>query len=671
VFNFKAWRPGVRRVTIAGFVSTTALMSLCTVSAASLAQAARLVPPPHPPDGKVRVQQGIGSAVLHNSRLLGATPPQTPEQVSFVLAANHLGALASAVAAGQQRQLSVPQFAAYYGQPQRVVSALVRYLSSYGISATTVYADGLDVATTGTAGEYNAALSVSQQEFRLRSGRAGARIVRGSVADPELPASFGRDVLAILGLSSYAPFAANLRPTPPDVRKHDSVAPTTQLTGNLTPQDFARNYGLDALYRQGMSGSGQTIGIVTLGATDVQAASYFWQHVLGMSAQPGQVTVEDVDRGPRGRAGSRESDLDVEQSGAVAPGASIVVYQAPNTDSGYADAFFQAASANLAGTVSTSWGESETAIAAAVRQGQESSAYSAALNEAFLELAAQRESTFVASGDDGAYDAYGDLGTTNLSVDEPADSPFVTSAGGTTLGGTVSATVYNQNTLAPQTLSVVIPRQRIWSWDWLWPFFSDFGFATEAEFAEQAAIAGGGGGFSMAEPKPRYQYLVRGTSRYSAVGYLMPDRYSTALGLPLPSGWSFSKSPGITNGESGGRAVPDLSADADPYTGYLVYVPGSLQGGWGGTSFVAPQLNGAAAVIDQYLGRRAGFWNPAIYSFAASGHDPFSPLSRSGSGNDNLYFTGTPGQAYNAGAGLGVPDLAAIAHDFAVARSAP
>jgi hypothetical protein len=34
------------------------------------------------------------------------------------------------------------------------------------------------------------------------------------------------------------------------------------------------------------------------------------------------------------------------------------------------------------------------------------------------------------------------------------------------------------------------------------------------------------------------------------------------------------------------------------------------------------------------------------------------------SSNDNPYYTGTPGQIYNAGPGLGYPDLAKLAGDF-------
>ena len=72
----------------------------------------------------------------------------------------------------------------------------------------------------------------------------------------------------------------------------------------------------------------------------------------------------------------------------------MIVYQAPNTDPGFADAFFTAASQNTAGAVSASWGESETIIAAAILAGQETATYVAAFDEAFLELAAQGQSAF-------------------------------------------------------------------------------------------------------------------------------------------------------------------------------------------------------------------------------------------------------------------------------------
>ena len=80
---------------------------------------------------------------------------------------------------------------------------------------------------------------------------------------------------------------------------------------------------------------------------------------------------------------------------------------------------------------------------------------------------------------------------------------------------------------------------------------------------------------------------------------------------------------------------------------------------------MAPQFNGSTAVIDSYLGHRIGLWNPSVYSFAAGGDSPVTPLNQVGTGNDNIFYTGNPGQLYNEATGLGVPNLAKLAADLA------
>jgi subtilase family serine protease len=437
------------------------------------------------------------------------------------------------------------------------------------------------------------------------------------------------------------------------------------------PSDFAANYGLDKLYDKGADGSGQTLAIVTLAALDSSAPAYYWQNVAGIPATGRTLTVDNVDGGPGApsdASGSGETDLDVEQSGALAPGANVIVYQAPNTDFGFADAFFDAASANVASTVSSSWGESETYLQASVAAGLESPGYAAAFDEAYLEMAAQGQSGFVSSGDEGAYTATGDLGTTNLSADNPADSPYITAAGGTTLpwSGTLTAA-------SGASATVDVPSQRTWGWDYLWQPVATLADESLTASAE-SQVVGSGGGFSAIEQRPSYQYDVPGIGEYHAVKYLTPTDYTTVTGTNLvePTDWSFNPTPRVSSGYSSGRAIPDLSTDADPYSGYLLYEPSAvavgepaLQGGWGGTSFVAPQLNGSTAVIDSYLGHRVGLWNPSIYAFATSGSSPFTPLNVAGPSNDNIYYTGNPGSVYNEGSGLGFPNLSKLAADFA------
>jgi subtilase family serine protease len=143
-------------------------------------------------------------------------------------------------------------------------------------------------------------------------------------------------------------------------------------------------------------------------------------------------------------------------------------------------------------------------------------------------------------------------------------------------------------------------------------------------------------------------------------------------GVLEPTGFNFNPNPPAIHGFGSGRATPDVSTDADPLSGFLLYEPSFagvdqavLQPDWGGTSFVAPQLNGSTAVIDSYVGHRVGFWNPSIYGLATQRNSPFDPLNTSGTSNDNLFFTGSPGTVFNPSSGLGVPDFTALGNAFA------
>ncbi len=631
------------------------------------------------PNSMVAVQPGISAAALPNAGVFGDTPPSTPETVSFVLREQNLPQLEANVQSGVRNFLSVSQFAQFYGQSRQNISALQQYLAQYHIS-TDVYADNVDVVANGTAGEFDSALSVQQQQYHVpaipsRDGMAGipAQNVHGTRQSPLLPYRIAQNVLAILGLTNYGPFGSQAvhtdsALTPAQKGSSNACLASTGLPDACNvPSNFAANYGLDGLYQKGASGAGQTIAIVTLADLDPSAPTYFWKNILHLPTSNRTVTVDNVDGGtvggPSETSGSGETDLDVEQSGGLAPNANVIVYQAPNTDYGFADAFFSAASQNIASTVSASWLESETYLQASIASGAESPGYEAAFDEAFLEMAEQGQSGFIAAGDWGAYTASIDLGTTNLSVGSSADSPYITAAGGTTLAwsGSLSG--------PGGTAAVDVPAQRTWGWDYLWqPIATVTGdpLATVAE----AEVVGSGGGFSTIEPTPSYQQGVAGVHYYSAVQYLTPTDYENVDGIDEPTAWNFNPTPSVSHGYGNGRAMPDVSADADPYTGYYLYEPTAtggpgLQGGWGGTSFVAPQFNGSTAVIDSYLGHRVGFWNPAAYSLAGQWVSPFTPLEQSGTGSDNIYYTGTPGLDYNEGSGLGYPNLTAFANDLA------
>lgn len=98
------------------------------------------------------------------------------------------------------------------------------------------------------------------------------------------------------------------------------------------------------------------------------------------------------------------------------------------------------------------------------------------------------------------------------------------------------------------------------------------------------------------------------------------------------------------------RGVPDVSADADPQTGYNVLVDGTTAV-FGGTSAVAPLWAGLIARINATAGRSAGFVNPALYGESSALHD----ITQGNNGG----FAASPG--WDACTGLGSPDGAKVA----------
>jgi kumamolisin len=113
----------------------------------------------------------------------------------------------------------------------------------------------------------------------------------------------------------------------------------------------------------------------------------------------------------------------------------------------------------------------------------------------------------------------------------------------------------------------------------------------------------------------------------------------------LPSWQSNAHVPPPPNSQ-GGRGVPDVSADADPNTGYTVRVDGQNVV-VGGTSAVAPLWAALVAMTNQHLGTPVGLINPKLYAL------PAGALHDITSGSNGAYNAG-PG--WDPVTGLGTPD---------------
>jgi kumamolisin len=203
---------------------------------------------------------------------------------------------------------------------------------------------------------------------------------------------------------------------------------------SYTPVQVAQAYKFPAT----ATGAGQTIGIIELGGGYRQSDITAYFKSLGLAA-PSIVAVA-VDGGKNSPSTASGADgevmLDIEVSAAVAPGAKVAVYFAPNTDQGFIDAVTTAVhdTTNKPSVISISWGGPEPSWT------QQSLI---ALDAACQSAAALGITITVAAGDNGSSD-----GGTGNNVDFPASSPHVLACGGTTLeangANIVSETVWNE-----------------------------------------------------------------------------------------------------------------------------------------------------------------------------------------------------------------------------------
>jgi len=156
----------------------------------------------------------------------------------------------------------------------------------------------------------------------------------------------------------------------------------------LAPGDFALQYDLGPLYAAGITGSGITIGLIGASNVDPTVVATY-RSFFGLPANPLNVVIDGSDPGENDAV--VESYLDVELSGAVAPGATINLYTAADTSvqSGLLLAAQRAVDDDQASILSTSYGLCEQDLGSAGNQFWYS---------LWEQAAAQGQTSFVSGG---------------------------------------------------------------------------------------------------------------------------------------------------------------------------------------------------------------------------------------------------------------------------------
>ncbi len=318
-----------------------------------------------------------------------------------------------------QERLSRAAYASRHGANPASVKLVRAFAKEFGLTAEpVVHAGRCTIHLSGSAAAMQKAFGVA---LSMQTTGAGSyRVREGAICIPE---ELEGHILAVLGLDNR-----------PQARPHFRVAQPHVTNTSYTPVQVGALYGFPA----GATASGQTIGIIELGGGYRTADLTAYFKTLGLA--PPAVTAVPVDGGKNtpGSASGADGEvmLDIEVCSAVAPGAKIAVYFAPNTDQGFIDAISMAVhdSVNKPSVVSISWGGPESNWTAQAMT---------ALDAACKAAAAVGVTITVACGDNGSTD-----GGTGNNVDFPASSPHVLACGGTTLTGSgttiASEVVWNE-----------------------------------------------------------------------------------------------------------------------------------------------------------------------------------------------------------------------------------
>jgi subtilase family serine protease len=564
------------------------------------------------------------------------------------------------------RWLTPLQFGAEFGPSREDILKVTQWLTQHGFRLNSVPASGLYVDFSGTAGQVAHAFHTEIHRYRVNGQDHYA-----NAGDPSIPTALAPIVSGFRALNDFHPQPqvrhlgnANLDRTTgkwsrsnPDGGHLTATANSLYITG---PQDYAKIYGVDQVWKEHVDarswarpivGTGQTIGVVgevNLESADIQS----FRDEFGITAlgPNGSVQMENppasVCAAPDPSGNEPEGYLDAEWAGAMAPDATVDYVacgrQGVTSGADLAAAYIIGDPAHVQriSVLSTSYGDCEAQPLSEANQFYVS---------LWQQAAVEGITVVVASGDTGG-DGCQNIGayaTNGLTVVNEASTPYNIAAGGTDFSDVFSGTTSTYwsaangaNYLSAQSY---IPEMS-WNESCASPLVLAFfgqgfssssgpnGFCTWAAqqppdpntaFSPYANAYAGAGGLSTVSARPAWQAGVPGIPTQG--GRAVPDISMFASG-----GYTWSQTlilcdSGLANMPPG--TACDFSDANDVFANY-----------GGGTSFVAPAFAGIMALINQKSGDRQGQANYVLYPLAAEQYVAYGSATQPSLANCAAYL---------------------------------
>jgi subtilase family serine protease len=499
-------------------------------------------------------------------------------QVHFAL--RHQAALNQLLAQQQNpaspnyhRWVKTGEFFHRFGPTKSEVKALTEWLREERFNVTGVSAGYL---------EFSGSVEQVQRTFAVKIASFANGYAYANTSDPYIPVRFANVIGAVTGMDNMVHAA------PASQHTNGDFDPEAIIGGNQAfgPNDFQTFY--DDKPAPGGDGDGDCVAIV--GTSDfLDSTMSAFTNQFGLPPISYTRVLHGANPGINGA--EVEAELDLQWAHAAAPGSSVVFHLG-----GYlVDDISGAVNDNQCGTISISYGFC----------GPSPAFINSVIHPLFQQAAAQGQSVFVSSGDQGAAGLGYDPATNSCvagnspSVNEMSADPDVTSVGGTQFKPTFVGG-------------------------------NDQGYISESVWNDVSGA--GGGGASQIFSKPDYQ-----------IG------------------------PGVPNDDA--RDVPDISMMSSPnspgaFFGHDMSGNGQVVCCVGGTSLAAPIWAGFSRVLAQVAGQpRLGNLNPIIYQLANQNYAGagFHDVTIGNNGYNGLPgFNAGPG--YDQATGWGTVDFAVFAN---------
>jgi subtilase family serine protease len=581
-----------------------------------------------------------------------------------------------------EKWLSPAQVGSCYGVTDADIAAVTGWLQKHGFKIDSLPDSKIMLIFSGNAGQVAEAFHTEIHNLQVHNAKHIA-----NMSEPQVPSALAPVIAGIHSLHDFLPkpmlHRVGVRTTDPNtgdsvVKATPSVAsllkpgkgnnpnPLVTYTDNpfcaptdcewLGPKDFYTIYNEKPLLNgrlcggSACDGTGQTIAVIEetdvcggqsgttpddcAGANDLASfrsqfglppakVTYFFG-IPGYCSDPGV-------QGPSGTGEESEADIDLQWTGAVAPGARVdFIACAPTTTTGGVDLAAMYAVSKLHNTVSSfsvSYGVCEAQLP--LNQLPFIFGSNSFYNRLWQQAVAQGQTVNISAGDSGddACERGAEAATLGWNVNGLSSTPYNVAAGGTDFTDTYTSNFalaptqyWNTNDAPPYESALSYIPEVTWNQSCgstLLASYLSFSFGTNYT-TEQVCSGdtpvgtaftyvngGGGGGISSLYRIPTWQSVYGvGAGNTSRSMRNLPDISLFASANLWDHALQFCESDIVTGT---GNGTPCNYSNADE---------GGLMAA-GGTSFVAPQFNGVIALLNQATYSRQGQPNYKLYALAS------------------------------------------------------